>query len=244
MSQTESSGLLNGLRLIGTAVATFIVVAALISLFVGTPVLAGFFLGLENALFWIALVAGLVWLGYRTDEFSIGFVVLTIGFVIVVSGFLPDVLTRPFAFISEWAFGTQLSALDRVEFFILSVATVVGLWAVDIRVNGRGKTARGVAGQLENRFKTVVTQYRKVLASAATIILLFAAGAAGLFGDIAGEATRFLAQAPVASGFGATLAGYYYNHIAGIPIVGSVGPWVFFGVAAGAFVLAIGAKYR
>ena len=245
MSSTQSeAGLWNGLRLIGTAVATFIVVAGIITVFTGTPVLAGLFLGLENAVYWVALIAGLVWIGYRTDEFSIGFIVLTVGVVIVASPLLPNQLTRPFAFISEALFGTQLSAFDRVEFFVLSVAVVIGLWSTDIRLTGRAKNPGAIAGRLQNRFKSVGTQYRKILAAAGAIIITTSATISGAFGDIAGELVRVLASAPVISGFGAAVAGYYYNHIAGIPLVGSVGPWVFFGLLVAVFGLAVGTRFN
>jgi hypothetical protein len=196
---------------IASAIATLAVVVFVVGFFTGTPLVAAVFGDAYAAAGWAGLLALVAYIGYYSDEFSIGFGLTTIALLLLLTQVLPGWATRPFAFVTEALLGIQLTQeADPVYFAVLTGAVVVLYWAFSVRLFGRGKQPSTVAERVRIKARKLVTEY----VSITRVVFAFAFGATAIAlrgaGDLAAEVTSLVADAPVvASNFIAGLGGYF-----------------------------------
>jgi len=236
-------GLASGLRSILTALASFFVTGAVVSLFAGGPLVAGVFGGLDQAIFWGVLLAAVAYIGYFSDDMSIAFALTFVAVLLLLSTILPGWLTEPFGFISEGLFGTPDLGLDPVRFAVLAVAAVIVYWAVTIRLFGRGKRPGAVASQARQNAESLSRQYAKIARVTAGFLVAFVFIFSGAGGEFLGEVFGFVSGAPVVSGYAATLLGGFGTFVAGLPVLGSLTAIQFGFAALAVFALVVGMKY-
>jgi len=234
---------LPGLKMMASAVATFIATGFVISFFTGAPFIAGFWGGLDQFLAWVILIAAVTVFGYYSDDISAGFVFTFLALLALVSMFLPDWATQPFSFISELLFDTPRLGIDPVEFSVLTVVGVLAFWAVRIRLFGRSKRPAAVAAQMRIRAEALVRQYSKI----SRVLFGFFAAAFFLFasqgGELAGEVFTMVSDAPVVGAYVASTVGYFGALMSDWPFISRFGAAEFFLVIVVLGLVAIGAKY-
>jgi hypothetical protein len=234
----------DGLKMMASAVATFIATGFVISFFTGAPFIAGFWGGLDQFTAWLILIAAVTIFGYFTDDVSIGFVFTFIAILALGSMFLPGWATRPFSFISEALFDTPSLGIDPVEFAVLSIVGVIAFWAVRAKLFGRPETAGAVANRVRSKSESLVREYAKILAIiggfVVTAFFLFASES--LAGPL-GELFTAVAGAPVVGAYVASIVGYFGAFMSDWPVISSFGTTEFFLILVALGIVAFGAKY-
>lgn len=243
-SSSQEPGLGGGLKLIASAIATFTVVAFVIGFFTTGPIIAGIFGGLDSAVAWAVLLGAVAYIGYYTDELSIGFMLTFVAALLFISQFLPDWLTQPFAFIGDTLLGRAVTQLDPVRFGVIVIATVVVYWIVKVRLFGRGKKPSTVTKRVRSNAVRLVREY----ATVSRLVFGFAFATVFVFGSEAGaalgEVWTLVSQAPVVSGYAATLAGGWGTFVADVPVLGDLSAVQFGVLAVLVFALVVGVRYQ
>lgn len=243
MSASNQNDLTDGLSLILSAIATFVVVVFVVGFFTTGPIIAGIFGGLDSAVAWMLLLGAVAYVGYYTDDLSIAFGLSSVAVLLFISGFLPDWVTQPFAFISTTLLGRTFTQIDPVRFGVLVAATVVLYWIVKVRLTGRAKKPSTVVKRVRVNATRLVREYFTIgrLAfgfGAAVVFLAGSEAGAGL-----GEVWHFVEQAPVVSGYAATLAAGWGTFIGNVPVLGGLSAMQFGVIALAVFALVVGVKY-
>lgn len=231
------------MALLTSAAATFVLVAAVVSFFLGVPVVAGLFNGVPSLVAWTVVVGAAVYVGYVSDGISWSFFLSGIALLLLATEVLPEWLTQPFRVITETLLGTQLANLNPVAFAVLSLATITVVWAFQIRVFGQPKSPGAVANAMRRRFDSLAGEWGTVLRVVGVTLIAVGFTFASELGDLAGELFRYLAGAPVVSGYVGTLLSGFGTFVAGWPVLGSLSGTQFGLIAVGIFAIAIGAKY-
>jgi len=233
----------NGVKVAGSAVLSFLATGFVLSVFLGTPFLAGFWGGLDQFIGWVLLLAAVAYFGYYSDDTSVGFVFTFIAVLFLISSVLPDWLTQPFSFISELLFGTPTLGIDPVTFAVLATASVITFWAVRARLFGRGKRPSTVTNRVRVKSESLAREYAKMFSAIAGFAVTFIAIWSSQTGDVFGEIFTMAADVPVLSAYTASLAGYFGTFLADWPVISRFGQWEFFAIMLALFLIAVGAKY-
>jgi hypothetical protein len=245
MSATQADGesLRTGFALLVSAVATFLLFAVVVSFFLGVPLVAGLFNGLPAAIAWSVVIGAAVYIGYASDGISWSFFLTGIALLLLASEVLPDALTQPFSVITGTLLGTQLGNLNPVAFGVLSLATITVVWVFQIRVFGQPKSPGPVANRLRSRFESLASEWGTVLRVLGVTVIAVAFTFFSELGDLAGELFRYLAGAPVISGYAGTLLAGFGTFVADLPVLGTLSGTQFGLIAVGIFAIAVGAKF-
>lgn len=238
-------GLSAGATVMASAIVTWLTVILIGGVFLGAPIVGGIFGGAEGAVAWTAVIALTVYVGFNADQFSIPFALSFVAVLLLLSQILPGWLTRPFAVIGETlGIGATLAAVDPVSFAVLVTATIIGFWALNARLHGRGKkpstVTKRVRVQAERLVREYATMTRVVFAFSFAVVFIFASEG----GNLLGELTRMAAGAPVVVGYLASVVGFWGSYVRGLPFIGSVDPLLFLALMAGVFLVAVGVKYQ
>lgn len=231
-----------GLKRMAVGVTAFLTTGFVISFFVGAPFLAGILGGLDTGIAWLFLVAVVVYLGYYSDDIGVGFLFVTLALLALSTLILPPWATAPFRPMSALLFDRTIT-VDPVHFAVLSVTGVIAYWAINTWLFGRGKRPAAVANRVRTNSESLVRQYAKIAATIAGFLVTAFFIVASQGGDVLGEAFTLLANAPVVSGYTATIIGYAGAFFTSVPIISAFGTTEFFVVMLVIGALAFGAKY-
>lgn len=231
------------LKIIAAGVASFIATGFLLSLITGTPFLSGFWGGLDQFLVWAVIIGAVVYLSIYADNLNTGFLFTLIATFAVASIFLPDWLTQPFSFISEFLFGTPTLGIDPIALAVLLVATTLLFWAIRIKVFRQPKQPKSLVNQMRTQADRLVRNYAKI---ARALVLFFVTGFflfASQGGEAIGEVFTMVADAPVVGAYVASTVGYFGAFMSDWPMISRFGTTEFFLVMISLGLVAIGAKY-
>lgn len=232
-------------RLLLGSIATFATTAFIVSAFTTGPLIAGIFGGFDSAVAWFLLLAAVAWLGYNTDEISVGFTFSAVAIALLLTQhILPGWLTRPFAPISQVLIGRQLGGVSATRFAVLVAGLILAYWAFRVRAFGRGKKPSTIVKRLRQKSEQLVREY--VTIGRVTVAFGFSAAyiVAGQLGQLSGELAGMLAGGPVMAGYAATIGGIWGRSVAGIPVLSGLSGIQFLWAVFIIFVVAVGVKYQ